>query len=58
MQTVLSKGTLEITRVWMKRNKTLESDAINHSNTWCHPAHDDEERISISTAPATTVTVG
>ena len=28
----------------MKRNKTLGSDAINHSNKLCHPAHDDEQQ--------------
>ena len=28
----------------MKRNKTLESDAINHSKKYCHPAHDDEQQ--------------
>ena len=25
-------------------NKTLESDAINHSYMLCHPAHDDEKQ--------------
>ena len=25
----------------MKRKKTLELDAISHSNKLCHPAHDD-----------------
>ena len=28
----------------MKRNKTLESDAINRSNKVRHPAHDDEQQ--------------
>ena len=27
--------------VWMKRKKTLESDAMDHSNKMCYPAHDD-----------------
>ena len=28
----------------MKRKETLESDAMNHSNNVCHPAHDDEQQ--------------
>ena len=46
--TVLPKGfvrtsNLNIVLV-MKRKKTLESDAMNHSNNFCHPAHDDEQQ--------------
>ena len=28
----------------MKRKKTLESDAMNHGNKFCHPTHDDEQQ--------------
>ena len=28
----------------MKRNKTLESDAMNHGNKFCHPANDEEHQ--------------
>ena len=28
----------------MKRKKTLETHAINHSNNFRHPAHDDEQQ--------------
>ena len=27
-----------------EEKKTLESDATNHSNKFCHPAHDDEQQ--------------
>ena len=30
--TVLPRGTLKINRVWLKRKKTLESDAMNYRN--------------------------
>ena len=58
--TVLPKGfvrtsNLNIVLV-MKRKKTLESDAMNHSNNFCHPAHDDEQQQH-ATADAATVAV-
>ena len=28
----------------MKRKKKLETDAMNYSNEFCHPAHDDEQQ--------------
>ena len=31
----------------MKRKKTLESDAINHSNQLRHPAHDGRKGSSV-----------
>ena len=34
----------------MKRKKTLESDAVNHENKFCHPAHDDEQQQQQATA--------
>ena len=37
--------TLQVNWVWiMKRKKALESDAMNHSKIFCHPAHDDERQ--------------
>ena len=38
------RGTLKINRIWMKRRKTPVSDAMNHSNIFYHPAHDDEQQ--------------
>ena len=31
-------------RIWMKRKKTLESDAMNQINKLCHPADDYEQQ--------------
>ena len=28
----------------LKRNKTLESDSMDHSKNFCHPAHDGEQQ--------------
>ena len=42
-QAVTSERYIKIVRLLMKINKTLESDAINHSNELRHPAHDDEQ---------------
>ena len=28
----------------LKRKKTLESDAVNRGNEFCHPAHDNERQ--------------
>ena len=39
----------------MKRNKTLESDAVNHGNKFCHPAHDEEHQQQAAAAVATAV---
>ena len=36
----------------MKRNKTLGSNAINHSKKLCHPAHDDEQQQLAAAAAA------
>ena len=38
------KGYIEKNRVWVKRKKTLESDAGNHEDKFCHPTHDDEQQ--------------
>ena len=46
--TVLPRSTLKIKRVWVKRRKTLESDAISHSNKLRHPAHDDEQQQQVA----------
>ena len=48
-------GTMKIDRVWMKRKKTLESDAVNHGNKCCHAAHDDEQHQQAASAAATGV---
>ena len=32
----------------------LESDAMNHSNKLCHPAHDDEQQQHAAAAASTT----
>ena len=39
----------------MKRKKTLESHAVNYSNKFCHPAHDDEQQQQAAAAAATAV---
>ena len=39
----------------MKIKKTLESDAVNHGNKFCHPAHDDEQKQQAAAAAATSV---
>ena len=39
----------------MKRQKTLQSDAVNQSNIFCHPAHDDEQQQQAAAAAATAV---
>ena len=36
----------------MKRKKTLQSDAVNHGNKFCHPAHDDEQQEAATAAAA------
>ena len=38
----------------MKRKKKLETDAMNYSNEFCHPAHDDEQQQHAAAAAATT----
>ena len=45
----------------MKRNETLESDAIKHRNKCRHPAHDDEQEqqhCSCSNSTAVAATAG
>ena len=39
----------------MNEKKTLESDAVNHGNNFCHPAHDDEQQQQAAAAAATAV---
>ena len=34
----------------MQRKKTMESDAVNHSNNFCHPAHDDQQLLQLHAA--------
>ena len=53
--TVLPRGTLRKYRVWMKRKKTLEWDAVDHGNKLCHLAHDDEQQQQAAAAAATAV---
>ena len=38
----------------MKRKKKLESDAVNHGNKFCHPAHHDEHQQQAAAAAAAT----
>ena len=47
------RGALKINRVRMKRKKTMESDAMNHSNKYCHLAHNDEQQQQAAAAAAT-----
>ena len=48
--TVLPRGALKIHHVRTKRKKTLESDAMDNSNKFCHPAHDDEQQQQAAAA--------
>ena len=43
---------MKVNRVILKIKK-LESDAMNHSNKICHPAHDDEQQQQSAAAAAT-----
>ena len=47
--------TLKVNRIWMmKIEKTPESDAMNYSNNFCHPAHNDEHQKHAAAGEKTT----
>ena len=53
-----AKGYNENKSCLNEENEKLESDAMNHSNKFCHPAHDDEwqqQAAAAASAAATAV---